>query len=1150
MSGPISRTAEQRMAADPARHVFVGASAGTGKTQVLTDRILRILLAGTPPERLLALTFTRAAAAEMRNRVTRRLAGWQALDQDALAAELAALGVADPDGSADAARRLFARVLDVPGGLVIQTLHAFAQGLLAAFPLEAGLPPGFRALDERAATTLKREALAEAIADALQTGDSRFLDDLGQLAVLKGEAGVAQALEAMIGHSAGLLAFTSGDGLDLAVRGWLGVVPGEAPGDRLRMALAPGTFDATDLQRMAGMLRLWGTDTGHAQADRIAAWLAADLDGRVADFPSLLGVFLTDKGTSRSFDNPDKKVPGTAALAEALRDRLAPLAEAERAVETAVLAGAALRAGHRVAARYDLLKRAAVAIDYDDMIERAVRLLGPAGMPGYVAWKLDSRFDHVLVDEAQDTNERQWQLIGRLVEDYFEPDPEASRRRRLFVVGDQKQAIYGFQGTDPHVLPAVAARLAPQADAAGSPLADVPLDRSFRSGPAVLAVVNALLNDLGPAALGLAKTPDPHVADRAEAPGEVVLWPVVEAGADGEDEAAESGREAADRAMAAQLAATIAGWLRPGDAGRLWLPAHGRWARAGDILVLVRTRSYLMGALVSRLAAEGVPVAGVDRLLLTEPLAVLDLLGLIRFATNPEDDLTLAQLLVSPFLGWSQDELYTLAHARTADLWSALGHAAAADPKAAEARRWLGAVLALADTVGPYRFLDTILSGPLEGRRRLLARLGPDADDPIDELLAQAIAFERSEAPGLAAFLHWVEAEGTALKREPDSAAGQVRLMTVHGAKGLEAPVVVLADAAQQGRARADGWVPIDLPGGHRVPLFHPRKEECPETVRAALDARDGLAGEEDRRLLYVALTRAADHLYVGGALGPKGIEKLGGDKDRSWYSAVARAMATIEDAVEVTLPGWPAPARRLRRGAWTDPAGPADERIEPHPAAHALAAGLHLGPAPPPGRPPRPLTPSALPDGPPAGPPGPALKTAARRGTWLHRLFERLPALPPDAREASARLWLRAQGADAAEARAMAAEVLAVLGDPALADLFGPDALAEAPIAGLVGAQAIAGTVDRLAVGARQLRFIDFKTGLAVPASAADVPRAHLQQMAAYRAVLAQAFPAHAVEALLLYTAGPRLIRLEPDLLAAVLPDLAEPAAGPTPAG
>lgn len=1139
MNGPVRRTNEQRLAADPARHVFVGASAGTGKTQVLTDRILRALLAGVAPERLLALTFTKAAAAEMRNRVTRRLAAWQALPDDALLAELAALGLADPAGSLAEARRLFARVLAVPGGLAIQTLHAFAQGLLAAFPLEAGLPPGFRALDERAATTLKREALAELIAESRHAAGDQFLADLGELAVLKGEGGVLSAIDRMIDHSPGLLAFTSGDGLDQAVRRWLGVGPDEQPGDRLRAAVAPGVFDPSDLQAVAAGLRDWGTPTGRAQADLIEGWLAGDTDARVAGFAQLLGVFQTDKGKLRSFANPERAAPGIAGLAARLFDRLQALAEEERRVSTARLAGMALRAGHRVAARYDELKRAAVAIDYADMIEKAARLLGPAGRPGYVAWKLDSRFDQVLVDEAQDTNDRQWDVIHRLVEDYFEPDPEASRGRRLFVVGDQKQAIYGFQGTNPRMLPEVAARLRPQAEQAGCPLADVPLDRSFRSGPAVLAVVNALIDQLGPEAMGLAAPPGAHVADRATAPGEVVLWPVLAAGKADADEAADSVREAADRVMATALARTIAGWLRPDDPARLWLPAHDRWARPDDILVLVRSRSWLMGSLVGRLVAEGVPVAGVDRLLLTEPIAVLDLLALVRFATNPEDDLTLAQLLVSPLLGWSQAALHDLAAGRRGDLWAALGLAAASDPDAAEARRWLGEVLRLADTVGPYGFLDAILSGPLAGRQRLIARLGPDANDPIDELLNQAIAFEASQPPGLAAFLHWIESEGADLKREPDSASGQVRLMTVHGAKGLEAPVVVLADAAQQARPRPDGWVAIDLEGGHRVPLFHPRKADCPEPVRAAIEARDALAAEEDLRLLYVALTRAADHLFIGGAVGPTAHKRIGTDADRSWHARVGRAMAAIEGVETVILPGWEHPALRLRRGAWSKPGDRADSRLDPAGSAHAMEWPLALDPAPPPERPPRALTPSALTDGPAAGPANAALRAAAQRGIRLHRLFERLPALPPAARAAAARRWLDADGAGD-EAGRLVDEVLAVIDDPALADLFAPTALAEAPVAGLVHGRTIAGTVDRLAISSTRVRLIDFKTGLSVPASIADVPRAHRLQMAAYSAVLAQAFPDRPVEAMLLYTAGPRLIRLDRAELAALLADAA----------
>jgi ATP-dependent helicase/nuclease subunit A len=1142
-AGPPPRTGEQRLAADPARHVWVAASAGTGKTYVLTDRILRLLLEGCAPDRILALTFTRAAAAEMQNRLVARLGAWQGFDDARLVAEFEAMGVSLTPERLARARTLFALALDVPGGLKVQTLHAFAQGLLAAFPLEAGLPPGFRALAERDSRRLRRQALADCIADAEARGDRAWLDDLAELAVLKGEGGVMQALDAMIAHGEALLRFTDRRGPEAAVRRWLGVGPDEKPGERLRHLLAPGRFDELPFIAFAQALESWGWKKPREQALATRHWLSLDADARAANIEMLRNLLFDSNNKLRSFRQGETAVPGIQAMAEALSRIVDELLDIDRQLETAELAGRALRAGHPVVARYQALKRAALAIDYDDMIAETVALLGPEGRPGYVNWKLDSRFDHVLVDEAQDTNEPQWAIIAKLVEDWF--SAEAEKRRSLFVVGDHKQAIYGFQGTDPRIFEGWRQRLSPQAAAAGRPIEGVDLDLSFRSGPAVLDVVNRFLQESGPEALGMAALPPPHRPHRAEAAGEVVLWPVIIPAPEDDEPADESDdgegngaagnglddrAEAADLAMAKWLAAKVAGWLQEDGPDQLWLPARGRWAEPGDILILLRKRSWLMGALVGELHEAGVKVAGVDRLLLTEPLAVLDALALVRFAVQPEDDLTLASLLVSPFLGWTHEAVRALGGGRPG-LWAALGRAAAGGGAAAEARAWLGQVLALADTGGPYRFLDLILSGPLQGRRRLLARLGAQANDPLDELLQQALAYEADHPPALAGFLAWVEAEGSEVKRDAEAASGQVRLMTIHGAKGLEAPVVVLADAAHQRRRSQDGYIRIETENG-ALPLFHPGAKARPRQVQAALDASQARDREEDLRLLYVGLTRAADHLFIGGAISRRRLPKLEAGTLDCWHTRLAPVLEKIPGVERIeTTQGL---LLRHRAGRWSDPV--------PGNAGIAAASGrlpisdVLTTPAPPLGRPARPLTPSALPDDPPAGPPPAELRAMALRGDRLHRLFERLPAVAPANRAAIAHRWLAAQQVPPTEAEALVAEALAVIEAPDHAALFGPDALAEAPIAGLVEGRAIAGIVDRLLVEEARVLVVDFKTGLKVPASPDAVPMPHRRQMAAYAAVLRQAFPGRRVEAALLFTSAPKFLLLPGKMLEGAL--------------
>lgn len=1148
------RTPPQLRASNPASHVWVSASAGTGKTQVLTDRMLRLMLAGSPPERILALTFTRAAAAEMQNRLTGTLSRWLRLPDADLALQLEILGVTVNPAALRRARELFALSLDVPGGLKVQTLHGFAQGLLAAFPLEAGLPPGFTALDERDTLRLKGRALNEMIVAAQDSADARLLDDLAELAIAKGEGGVTKALGVLQSHAEAIQGLGAPAAVEPAVRRWFGLAEGETAETSLQAMLAPSVHDDGRLRAYADAMEAWGADTGRKNTSRARGWLADDAAGRATGFAGLRSLALTQKDEPKVEPHAVRKQPQLRGIIDDMAHDILQIEAQQAKFAIADTAARHLRVGLAFTARYAALKRAQVAIDYDDMIAQAGSLLGAPGIPGWVAWKLDSRFDHILVDEAQDTNRAQWDIIGKLSEDYFTGDDDMSRARSLFVVGDMKQAIYGFQGTDPKVFAAEQKRIAQIADQSGRPLETVPLDTSFRSGPAVLEVVNGLVAHVGAAALGMEDAVAPHVPHRATAASQVVLWPVqvppvaVEDDAT-DDEAADAGQEQAEQLMADILAGQVRAWLMPGDAERLWLPAQmaadgtqGRWARPEDILILFRKRAQLMTAVVGALHAASVPVAGVDRLLLTEPYAVLDLLALVRFAVQPEDDLNLACLLVSPFIGWDHEAVRRLSQPRRASLWAALRADDSADAQAAQA--WLGAVLGMADLETPYRFLDSILSGPLEGRRKLIARLGSESVQAIDELLSQALAFEAAHPPALQGFLAWITADGVEVKRESDAASSEVRLMTIHGAKGLEAPVVVLADAAHSKRREDASHVMVRL-AGHAadVPLFHGGAKLLSGQAKALQEARLAEAQEEDLRLLYVALTRAADHLFIGGGVGAQLAKSLGSDEDTRWHTRLGRVFSDLPagDVETIALSRWQQHAAegqgmlRLKRGSWSMP-GPDSASVAADPARLEIWSRIETGPAPAPARPPRPLTPSALGrDDVASPPPTQAMRDAAVRGRLLHSLFERLPPVESSRRHAVALAWLKAQGAQ--NPQEIADSALAVIEAPEFSDLFSPDALAESPIAGVDGDMVIAGTVDRLLVSPERVLVVDFKTGLRVPAALDSVPIPYIRQMAAYRAVLNRAFPGRSIEAGLLYTAAPKLILLPAKLLDAHWP-------------
>lgn len=1126
---------EQAQASRPQAHVWLSASAGTGKTQVLSARVLRLLLADVPPERILCLTFTKAGAAEMAERVHNILARWVQSPGTEVAADLIALGEDHGPDMVHRARLLFAKVLDATGGgLKIQTIHSFCGSLLAAFPLEAGLVPGFRPLDERGQTEISRAALINMIEQAERGHDPAMIAAIEALALRLGEQGAVDYLAKCV--SATRLLDALPDDITPFLLALLDLPDGDVA-ESIAERCSDRHIPEADLRRLAAANRDWGSKTGLAVADNIAQWLAASGAGRAALVETLLGCLVTKEGFAKNRNN-DKllaSAPDYIEIAEEIGRRLKALADLPAQVCYARAAGQGLDAGRAYARAYAAAKRLAGVVDFDDLIGRASQLLGTEGVAEWIRYKLDQRIDHILVDEAQDTNEQQWDLVDAVVADYFESEPEETRGalRTLFVVGDTKQAIFGFQGTSPRAFVDALRRFRERAEHAGHMIDELPLALSFRSMPAILDVVDATLAAIGHEAVGLAQMPPPHRPAR-EHPGEVLLLPPTIARVsegleedEGDDELAgeESWLSDHERLHAERIAHQVKAWL---DEPRM-LRSRGRPARPGDILILLRSRGALSRLIVARLYEAGVPVAGVDRLRLQAPLAVRDLLAALRFAVQPEDDLNLANLLVSPLLGWSQGDLLArVPRPEGVSLWSHLR--ATLDEEHLVPLRML---LAVADFTTPYRYLEMILSGPLDGRRKLATRLGEEARDAIDELLNAALGFEADDHPSLQRFIDWFDRGEGDIKRELAESGDMVRVMTVHGSKGLEAPIVILADAAFDPARKPRGEV-LELPvGPASLPLIRPGKGEAGEKLADAMKEADRAEMQEHWRLLYVAMTRAEELLAVTGVLGR---QAKGETPAQSWHGMIAQAMTSMG-----------AFARDDGTYIWSGPTDLPDARPPKitqvaEESLPALPAWLHA-PAPAEARPPRPLAPSAAPeDDVPNPPPDAAMRRAAERGRLLHALFERLPDLPSAERRIAAELWLAGPGRmeKEAERTALIDHALAVIQEPAHLALFSPEALAEAPIAAVVGEQVIAGSVDRLLVTDVFVHVVDFKTGRAIPADAKAVPVAHLRQMAAYVAALAVIFPDRQVRASLLYSAGPRLIDLPDDLLAPYKPGFA----------
>lgn len=1109
MNARNEATERQVQAARPNASTWLAANAGSGKTRVLTDRVARLLLSDVQPQHILCLTYTKAAASEMQNRLFQRLGQWAMLDDAKLLSQLTDLGVAGaitPDRLAHA-RTLFARAIETPGGLKIQTIHSFCASLLRRFPLEAGVSPQFSEMEDRSSALLREE-----IVDAFSDGPEAPLVDA--IARYVTDTGFDSLTQAITHKRAG---FDSPCDWD----------------DLLRVFDLPDGFDEQamlDAVYMGGEVELIQSilpaliESGGNNA-KAAAKLAAFTDRTLAALPVLEGVLLTGAGAKAPFSAKINSFP-TKALREGALAHLMPQLEAlmlraedARERRLSLVAAQKSLALHQFAAaflpEYDRRKQLRGWLDFDDLILKARQLLNDASVAAWVLYRLDGGIDHILVDEAQDTSPAQWDVIEKLAQEFTSGEGARSGvERTIFVVGDKKQSIYSFQGADPEAFDRMQQEFGHRLRESGSSLEDLTLEFSFRSSDAILRLVDLVFANRAEA--GFHKD-SLHRAFKADLPGRVDLWPVVAKVDDDDDR---DWTNPVDRTstqhhtviLAKQVARSIREMIETGET----IPEDGskpgefvrRRVQPGDFLMLVQRRSDLFAEIIRACKQENLPIAGADRLKVGAELAVKDLAALLSFLATPEDNLSLATVLRSPIFGWTEQQLFDLAHRRTDKyLWAALRTRSDAFP---DTLAILNDLRGQTDFLRPYDLIERVLTRH-DGRRKLLGRLGPEAEDGINALLSQALAYERTDIPSLTGFLVWMQTDDLEIKRQMGGVGNMIRVMTVHGSKGLEAPIVILPDTGAR-RAPSDDEV---MQAGE-TPLWRMSKDLSPAAIANARDAAQNKQMNERLRLLYVALTRAEKWLIVAAA----------GDLDKngqSWYQMVEAAM-TPAGATAISDN-----RLRLEHGDWSGlPLVEVEEKIKQVPPMPEI---FHH-PAPEPAAEPATLSPStdlggakALP-----GDQGQDEETAKLRGTRLHLLLEHLPNTDPDTWAETSRHILP-NVADDIRAELLA-ETASVLNSDALKPVFARLALAEVPVTATLNSQRMHGIIDRLIVTETEILAVDFKTNATVPSTPEACPVGLLRQMGAYAQALSQVYPNHKIATAILWTRSATLMRLPHDIV------------------
>ena len=1143
MSSAAQATAEQQTrASDPATSAWVSANAGSGKTHVLVNRVIRLMLASTAPERILCLTYTRAAAAEMSRRLFDELAGWIAMnDQELLNRIHEHTGhVSYRQDELAAARQLFARALETPGGLKVQTIHAFCERLLQRFPVEAGMVPGFEVMDELAQRELLSQASARVLAVARSQEDAAVTSDLANIVGLTSADRFDGLLKELLDNRHVLMPLLHHEGALQAqldeLRQALGLQNVDSQTELISRTMS--ALDVATYQRAMSAtvikkpIRECIETLLHAQTDqqKLLAWQS---------------VFLTAKG--------DERAPGGMFTTKAEADepdlhrfmldeqqRVLRISDQIRAARVLEATGALLRVGLEIVKAYEAEKRKRGLSDYDDLISKTRELLEEKDASLWVLYKLDGGLDHILIDEAQDTSPQQWSIVARLAEEFFAGEGASQQTKRtVFAVGDYKQSIYSFQGADPAEFARMQAHFRDQSSGIGAQLEEVPLLTSFRSTPEVLGVVDKVfaqpLADIGLADMiesGLTHTPR-----RTGQAGRVELWPLETSDEQpGEDMWRAPRRIDAGSHPRLRLAHKIASTIRHWVETREELTPRGRPIRYSDILILVRQRTTFMDALVRALKLAGIPVAGADRLRLTGHIAVQDLLALARFVLLPEDDLTLASVLKSPLVARDdgepidEDDLFALAYGRgKLTLWQRLASAVSEGAAYSKALRSLEAWRARSGFATPYQFFSEVLIA--DGRRKaLLQRLGTEAADPIDAFLSEALNFQAGHTPSLHEFLGWLEGADVQIKRDMDHGANEVRIMTVHGAKGLEANVVILPDTTSvPDKKKVPEILFAESAGLGPLPVWKLRADLQPSLTKDLTANYLGAQMAEYNRLLYVAMTRARDRLYVCGY----------SNKDEarpdSWYGLVASVLAQ--------------PEYLTADGSWRID-GQQSDAIEDRREDSELAVAAEPAPGwatvPPPAEPAslRWFVPSRL--GRAAGdetvagdervdpPLGGAGEDRFRRGNLIHKLLQILPELPASERATAGARYLDMQRID--DGNQILAEVMALTNDPAFAPVFAPGSRAEVPLAAQVdlgsGPIGLTGQIDRLVVRGDEVLIIDYKTNRPAPQRIEAADSAYIRQMAAYRAALRTVYPDKTVRAALLWTNSAKLMEVPQGLM------------------
>lgn len=1088
--------------------VWVSASAGTGKTYVLTNRILKLLLLQPylKPSEILAVTYTKAAAREMENRIRSRLSEWVSLSDEALFKSLEmVLGEVPTPDQCVRARGLLLEVLEDGKGLNISTIHGFCQQILGAFPLESGVPVGFGLLEGQEESDLIRQVQDE-VFSTFEKGDvppeqqwcfnylaediheSTLRDVFQDIVFNRRKFNKLFQRHGTVENVLNALA----KALDIMPESW---TPESVLEDMESYFSVP-----SELVDYAKSFADSKTKKMQTLGAEVLFFHNIQEEEKGPCWPRYARAFLTKDGSFRKslVDAATKKSANGALIEQAFnqeQERVYKVEQLRKSYRSWLLTAAYLHIGYEMIQAYGESKQQQNVLDFDDLIQKTAELFLHQERQMWVRYKMDRKIAHVMLDESQDMDDEQWEIIRALIQEFYDGSGQKEITRTLFAVGDTKQSIYRFRGAQPYVFGDIRTYLEMQSDSNACEARNVSLKTSFRSSKTILDFVDRVF-EAEEKQQALDDTQQvQHQAVRQEAPGWVEVWPLCK-----EEEQEEATIEnwplpiqQPEKTMSARrlVARKMAQAMKELVENKTLLSSTQKPASYGDMMVLLRGRT-MMPEIIEALDELNIPHAGSDRIQLMQDVMVDDMLAWLKFLHTREDDLSLAQVLKSPVFNLSEEMLMTLSLARRkASLWSVLN---------GEMKQQLQEIITTISGLSVYEMVVFIIN-KTNFYNKYINASHEDVNslhsftEAMDNLLESALKYG-SQNGGIAGFIYKIEAGEIELKKGLESAGKNVRILTAHGSKGLEAPIVFMPDTTQDYYRKMSRDYLLWQEDKTDVNLFLYRqgKGQTPQLQDELHEAEKQRIFEDEMRLLYVALTRAQERLYIGGAA------VQGRLPENCWYAEIEKITEQLADFGDAKVlyhaPHQPIVEketnteehRKLQVQSWIAMLPAKEETANTiRPAVKEIGEDV--------------LTSDQ--------------KKLYQRGRLMHRLLELLPRSPEEERQQTATAWLDKMLPEDATLmkEKMVRDVMGVFA--MYPEFFTENSKPEVSFITTVNGSKVEGRIDRLVVTDNTVTIVDYKTDQIIPN---DMPESYAQQLKLYKQAMQKVFPEKEVEACIVW--------------------------------